>query len=404
MFVRTCVLSLAVLHAAIPARAQQVLGLDSALQRARDTAPLVLAARARIDEARARLIDAQLRFRENPTIDVAAGPRTGGTNSIDVDLGIEQFFETGGQRRARIAAAEAGIDRESAGADAVVRQHLRNVAIAFLEGLAARERVNVAQAALNVAAELRRVSDRRYEVGDIAALDVNLTRIAAARAQADLQDALAGRAATDGHLRVLLALPPEEPLELDGELSDRRRFDLETLAARAPDRPELRAIAAEIREAEAEGRLGRAQSRPDIGPRLGFEREGSDRLLLFGASLRLPWSNRGQAAVAAAEARSRRLLIELDATRLTAATEVRTAFAIYRAQAEAADAMAALAIPALTDNETLADRSYEVGQIGLLDLLMLRRDALDVRLTYIKHLLEAAVTGVELEAASGVLR
>src|SRR5688572_14282516 len=87
------------LVAAAPVRAQVVLTLEETLARAREQAGAVLVARARIAEAEAGMLDASARFRDNPVLEGAAGPRVGGDRrSTDVELGISQQFETGGQR------------------------------------------------------------------------------------------------------------------------------------------------------------------------------------------------------------------------------------------------------------------------------------------------------------------
>jgi outer membrane protein TolC len=49
-------------------------------------------------------------------------------------------------------------------------------------------------------------------------------------------------------------------------------------------------------------------------------------------------------------------------------------------------------------------RSFEVGQIGLPDLLLIRRELLDTRAQYLTTLLEAALARVEIDAAAAVLR
>ena len=55
--------------------AQTPLTFQQALATARDRAPRVAVARARIEEERGRLVGAQVRFRDNPVIDASAGPR-----------------------------------------------------------------------------------------------------------------------------------------------------------------------------------------------------------------------------------------------------------------------------------------------------------------------------------------
>ena len=53
---------------------------------------------------------------------------------------------------------------------------------------------------------------------------------------------------------------------------------------------------------------------------------------------------------------------------------------------------------------TLATRSYDVGQIGLPDVLLLRRELLDVRAQYFDMLLDAAIARLQVDATAGVLR
>jgi outer membrane protein, heavy metal efflux system len=62
------------------------------------------------------------------------------------------------------------------------------------------------------------------------------------------------------------------------------------------------------------------------------------------------------------------------------------------------------ALPSLSDNETLARRSFEEGEIGLAELLLIRREAFELRTVYSDRLLEAAVAGIELESRAGVLQ
>ncbi len=402
---RSCFVLAIALAAAVSAGAQEVLTLESVFQRARERAPAVLAARARIEEARARRIGAAARLREEPTIAASAGPRESPEGRfVDVELGFEQLFEIGGQRGARISAAEAGIDRETASSEIALRRELREVGYEFLRGLAARERLSVAIRNLEYATELTRATERRYELGDVAAIDLNLARIAAARVRASRADASAEKLSAEGRLRALLAIPSETPISLEGDLSELGRLDAEEVRAQAAELPELRAIAAETREAEAELRLGGAERHPDVGMSFDFEREEGDDVFRFGGILELPWTAAGKARQAEAEARGRRLALELASLRGASASELQTAYEVYRARSEAAEAMTEGALPSVLDNEALAVRSYEAGEIGLLELLLLRREALEARVSAIERKLEAALAAIDLELAAGVLR
>jgi hypothetical protein len=49
-------------------------------------------------------------------------------------------------------------------------------------------------------------------------------------------------------------------------------------------------------------------------------------------------------------------------------------------------------------------KSFDAGEIGLGDLLQIRREILETRLAYLDRLLDASLTRCELEAAAGVLQ
>ena len=62
------------------------------------------------------------------------------------------------------------------------------------------------------------------------------------------------------------------------------------------------------------------------------------------------------------------------------------------------------ALPGLDENDALTTRSFDVGQIGLPDVLLIRREMLDTRFQYLSALLEAALARVDVDAAAAVLR
>ncbi len=94
--------------------------------------------------------------------------------------------EAGASNRRGGAAPESRVRRrsrrcQSASADEVARLLVRDVAIAYARAAGADERVRLLADVEAVAAQLSAATDRRYQAGDVAALDVNLTRVAAAR-------------------------------------------------------------------------------------------------------------------------------------------------------------------------------------------------------------------------------
>ncbi|MNC89596.1 hypothetical protein D3C83_55580 [compost metagenome] len=71
---------------------------------------------------------------------------------------------------------------------------------------------------------------------------------------------------------------------------------------------------------------------------------------------------------------------------------------------DAAETLARQAMPGVADNETLARRSYEAGELNLIEFLLVRRDALDTRSALIDRRLAAARSRLAVDFLSGALR
>jgi cobalt-zinc-cadmium efflux system outer membrane protein len=404
MMIAALCAALFVVGASPATSATDALTLEGALAIARERAPRLLSAAARIDESRGRLAGASPLLQENPVLDTGAGRRFSDQgDTLEASAGIRQNFELGGQRRARIAGAEAGVERATAARENALRRLLREIARAFCRGLYATERLGVAATSEEIAAEVARIADNRHRAEDVPILDVNVSRAALARARAEREAVEAERASIFGELRILLGMEASEPLELAGDLRDRRQLDRKGLLTRAARRADLRALEAKLAEAEAELRLARAEAWPDLGLGARYERDERDDIVVGELSLTLPVFDRAQGARAEASARVRRLRVELDAARRAADVELQTALTVHARRANAVEELEANALPLLDENESLARRSYEAGQMPLAELLLVRRETLDTRREYLERLLETAVAAIDVEASAGAL-
>jgi len=393
------------LVAVVPASAQVVLTLQETIARAREQAGAVVIARARVVESEAGVIDASARYRDNPVIEGGAGPRSGSAGrGTDLELGVSQQFETGRQRQARMAGARAAVDRQRAEGQQSVRDVVFDAASAFLDAMAATERLQIAEGADTIARELLNATERRYALGDIAAIDANLARIEAARSTATLVAARADLTAAAGALRTILRIPGTEPIELRGTLDLPPPPAIDRLEASVDQRPEFAMLQAEVREADAQAQLGRALGRPDLGFRVAYAREESDTILLGGLTITLPTFQKGQGTLAAGIARANRARTEADIARQAAVAQLRTAYAVYEQHAVLSAAFEKDAVPSLADNETLARRSYEAGEMNLMDSLLIRRDAVETRLTIIDRRLDAARSRLTIDFIAGVIQ
>lgn len=383
--------------------AQTRLTIGDVLARARERAPAVVSARLALDEARARITGASIRWTTNPEFDFNIGNRQRtGLRSTDLDIGATQAFDAFGSRAARMAGAAAALDQAQAVVDGTVREAQRAAAGAFYELVYSAERIRLLTDGERTANSTREIAERRFAAGDIAALDVNLARIAAARAKSDRELAESEQFAATGRLRILLAL--DGPIAVDDRLILPGDADRAALVEAASRRSEVREIEATIREAEADVNLGRAAARPTYGIEFRFKQEDIDRIAIGGLRISLPVFSKGQQLRASGTARARRLRSDLQLARSRIGIEVDAAFEAYQRRLHAVRSLETGALAILNDSDSLATRSFEAGQISLVDLLLSRREILDTRFQYLTLVLEAALARVELDAIAAVMR
>ncbi len=171
---------------ALPCLAQErVLTIDEALALARERAADVALARGRVEEARARQTQAGRRFQENPELEVNGGYRHAEDDYFDFDAALTQSLYGGRRRDARLAGAQAALDRAEAELAEVRRRLLRDVWTAFGRVLAAQTRAVLVSRSREAADALLAATERRYEAGEATALELNRARIAAAGARAE---------------------------------------------------------------------------------------------------------------------------------------------------------------------------------------------------------------------------
>ncbi|WPB82215.1 TolC family protein [Archangium violaceum] len=381
------------------------LTLEEALSLARQRAPALLEAAGRVAEARGPVAGTSPLLHNNPTLALEAGPRTlaTGEQAPNVVVGLSQPVELGGKRGSRLEAARAGLARETALQRDTERRVLGEVEATFLRVLHARERLRLARAAEEAARDFAQSTQRRFEAGDVPVVDVNVARVALARARADVASAEGAEAAQLGALREWLGLPADAQLSPRGDLSALAAGPVE-LPPSLPERPDVTALTAELEEARADQRLGEGSAWPDLNVGVRYENEGDERVFLGTLGVSLPLFARGQSARVSGEARVRRLQVALEAARRAQAVQVQAALAQHRKDREAVELLEGEALPLLADNELLARKSYEAGEMGLAEFLLVRRDVLDARAEYLARLLQAALSRVQLTVQSGALR
>lgn len=371
---------------------------ERALALARDQAPRLVTARAHVREAESQ-VDAASVWRFNPQVASAVGPRFGASDtSIDWSLGIQQWLEIGGQRSARIKAASADATANVARSEDTERLLLRDVSVAFVSVLYWEQRTRLAKENVRIAEAIKRVANQRHEVGDVGGLEESVAALAVVRARGEEDRSLASLTEAEGLLTAFLGVDANAELILRGEL---RQFGVSTESE--PDlasRPDLRALRADIHQAEAEAEIGRRNQVPNLGIGASYSREESADIVQGALTISIPIFDRGQGITAVAEARRDRHRAELSAAQARAGVEAKTAAAVAHRLREAAHRFEG-GLSTLERTERLVAESYKAGAIPLGELLAVRRELVEAKRDYADLLLRAAVAHADLNAKRG---
>lgn len=374
--------------------------LRTALARARERAPAAIAARARIDEARARRIGAGVLLTQNPELEVGAGRRFGDPNTLALDAQLAQPLELL-RRGPRIGVADAEVAHAQASNAAALRELDLEVTTRFYEARYAELFAAVVSHDSELAARGYEAAARRRKAGEVTDLDVDLAAISLGRARAAVAAAQAQRADAVGRLAVLIGANPDDAITLAGDLAP-DTLALDELRAAVLARADVRELAAESSVAHAEARLARANARPDVGVWIGYQLDETDPIVVGGLTLMLPMWNRAQGERAQARAKARRADAVRAAVTAAASRQVLDAFEAY---ARARDAVAIFerdVVPAIADAELLLDRSITSGQLAIDHYLTARQEILGGRREHLERQLQLARAAATARFVAGV--
>ncbi|WP_338870521.1 TolC family protein [Myxococcus stipitatus] len=399
-----CVLAAALVWPCASTALPSELSFQEALALARTRAPALLEAEGLVAEAQGPVAGTNPLLRENPTLSAEAGSRKldTGKRGTQFSVGLSQPFELGGKQGARRESAHAGLARQGAEKRDTERRVLGEVGAAFLRALHARELSRLLHETEEAAKHLADATKKRFDAGDVPIVDAHVTRVALARTHAAVAVAEGEESISLSELRALLGLPLEAPLTVRGDLRE-----LASLPVPAPpsaqERPDIVALEAGLAQAEAELRLGRSQRWPDVSVGVRYENEVDETAVLGTLSVPLPVFSRGQEETVTQDARVRRLRTALEMARRAREVQVEAARIRDAKRQQALEVLVKDALPLLDENEALARKSYEAGEMDLAELLLVRRETLETRVALLDSHLQAALARVQLAVETGVL-
>ena len=322
------------------------------------------------------------------------------------NAGLSQKLELAGQQGHRRDAAAAGLDALRFEIASLRRQVSAGVAERFYRVLALQQRVDLEGQALRLFEDTAAAIQKRRAAGEDTRLDANVAVVEAERARNQLAIAQEQLLDARNALATELQLPPSGLPRAVGDLALRAgRSSLDDLLLLADAQPKLRALAARESSAGARLELERAAVYPDVtlGVYAGREGTGAAResLTTFTVSLPLPLFNRNDAGIGQARATLNQTQIERQAAARDARASVNALWARLASLESRVRRLQESVLPALADNQQLSLKSQRAGQIGLLELIVVNRQALDAQRDLIDALIDYHSTRAALELAAG---
>lgn len=371
--------------------------IERAIELALGSHPSIRAAAHQADAARATLVGA----RSLPSPELLVTP----VGSIDDSqatlvqpLGLATGPAGASAARARWEAASAGL--VAARCDVAYR-----VRIAFNNLLAARSICQALAQSVEVLEQVNTAARKSLELGNAPESHVIRTRIELARARGTLRTAQGEADALEAALGEAMGLGPTPHLELAGDLALPAPIgDLAPLrAAMLKGRPDLAVVRWEMRAREADSRLARAATLPDLSLDLRQTRL-RERGGTFGIGLSLPfldWGRRNaEARSASASARSAHETLLVEEARATA--DLDAGIARLRAAAESVGQYEGGILADAERLSAMARTGYEEGALSYLEALDAQRTLAETRQAAIEARLAYANSRAAVDRAVGL--
>ena len=324
-------------------------------------------------------------------------------------VGLSQVIEVRGQRGLRVRGAEADLLRSQWSVRDAERDVVAEVTRAFTELLIAQERITLAREALTLSESLRDAAKTLVDAGDVPELDLLRADVEVRRAENRLRLEETAAATIGRTLALLVGLPADiSPTATGSLLLDPVPGTMQELLDRArANRPDLKAAEAASASARAALRLTEAERFfPSVTVSAGYaeslEFDARHRTALVGVSVPLPFWNRREGDIKAAEAevakqaaQRERLVAQID-------KEVTTAFQQFAATQQMVERYLRQIVPAQQQTARLVEDGYRLGQLRLTEALLAQRDFIEARTAYLEAIGAYNTARADLQKAAGV--
>jgi len=394
-------------YGAEPQAPQAQYDLAQLLSIALERNPSLAVGEANVGASQGRLLGAKAY--PNPELKAEAGP--GRALEGPANRGTEESFrfsqplEWIPKRSARIRAGEHDVEAQQFERKDAVLRVTAEVTAAFYELLGAQRELALTIQTLKAVEQLTVTARKRVEAGEAPKFERVKAEVELQRATKEVDRAQSRVVQSQAALEAAVGGGLGKAFEVSGEFSEPKAdWSLEQLL-QVTMRQHPRMLAYEQNRARRAALFesARASRVPDVAIFGGYEREIDRESYRAGLSIPLPlWSQR-QGEIAEAMAAIRRVEAEAQQVRLELARGVTQAFEQYRIAKGQLDLFRKGLLRQAEEALDIARKSYQFGEISLLELLDAQRVAFQVNREYYQAQVDLATALAQLERLTGGL-
>lgn len=378
--------------------------LATAIRKALTADPRIAAAHVEVEATQGAIVQAGKR--PNPELQVELEDFLGtgdyrGFNKSVLTISLQQKFERGDKRGARLAVAFGKEEVANAEIAVIMRDIISQTKIDYIQVLGAQQRLEVLGRASKRFDDLLPLLKRRVEAGASPPADVSRGELAIGKVQVATEKAKAEVAAAK---RVLVA-------NWSGAISDaavvsgRLRHNghqptaLASLLNTLDDHPAIRAWSAVYAQREGELRLQRATAIPDLTASAGVKRfsETDDVAFRIGGSIPIPVHDRNEGGILEAERRLAKIEHEREAARRLIKRRLVEAFGEFDTACIEARRLVEIVVPASRRAAENVQAGFEQGRISVKELLDAFRDQSEVEVQQLDADIRCHAAGAKVE-------
>jgi len=394
----------------VEAQSSLALTLDQAVKFAEQRSPALRSAQSELQALEAQLGETNALLWNNPELTAGLDRRRFPENgqATEWNLGLAQTLELAGQPRHRREAAQQALAAGKEAFNEVYHQLRSDVTQRFVRVAALQERVAVEEEMLDLVNGLSGMITKRFKAGEDTRLDANVAAVEADRARNQLGQLREALIEARRELAAALQLPPDQHPYTEGGIPIRSpTYSLEQLLSQVDQRPLIRSLRHSEAAARSRLSLERAGAYPDLTLGVGTGQEGlsgeREQFIGLTASLPLPLFKRNRAAIGRAAADLTSAQIEREVTARDNRNAVLALWERLQSLRERTALLRNATLPRLEENQRLARRSLEVGEIGTAEVLLATRQLIELRRDTIEAQAELALAIVQIEQVAGWL-